>query len=115
MENKESIFTRFINFIKRVFGNEEPKQIPAETKVIQKQEPKSNFFDDLRISEEKVEDSPIIKLQNQFENGEMDLCFMSDEEIHNLSQLYKTQVADLKTKLKNKQQELNMLQKKLAS
>lgn len=36
---------------------------------------------------------------------------MSDDEIHNLSQLYKTQVADLKTKLKNKQQELNMLQK----
>ena len=81
MENKENIFKKFINFIKRIFGNEEPKQISEKTEVITKQEPKSNFFDELKLYKE--EDPTLLKLQSQYEKNEVDLCVMSDEEIHN--------------------------------
>lgn len=112
MENKENIFTRFINFIKRMFGKEEPKQILAKTEVITKQEPKSNFLDELRLYKE---DPTLLKLQNQYEKSEIDLCVMSNEQIHDLSSLYKRQVSELKKKLNDKKTELSIMQHKIKS
>lgn len=111
MESKENIFTRFINFIKRIFGNEEPKQIPAKTEEITKQESKSNFFDELRLYKE--EDPTLLKLQNQYEKNEIDLCVMSNEQIHDLNSLYKRQVSELKKKLNDKKTELSIMQHKI--
>jgi len=113
MENKENIFTRFINFIKRMFGREEPKQIPAKTEAITKQEPKSNFLDEVRLYKE--EDPTLLKLQKQYEKSEIDLCVMSNEQIHDLSSLYKRQVSELKKKLNDKKTELSIMQHKIKS
>lgn len=113
MENKENIFTRFINFIKRMFGKEELKQIPAKTEVITKQEPKSNFLDEVRLYKE--EDSTLLKLQKQYEKNEIDLCVMSNEQIHDLSSLYQRQVSELKKKLNDKKTELSIMQHKIKS
>lgn len=109
----ENIFTRFINFIKKMFGKEEPKQIPATTEVITTQEPKTNFFDELRLYKE--EDSTLLKLQNQYEKSEIDLSLMSNEQIHDLSSLYKRQVSELKKKLNDKKTELIIMQHKIKS
>lgn len=111
MENKENIFTRFINFIKRMFGNKEPKQIPAKVEIIAKQEPKSNFFDELRLYKE--EDPTLLKLQNQYEKSEIDLCVMSNEQIHDLNSLYKRQISELKKKLNDKKTELSVMQHRI--
>lgn len=113
MKNKENIFTKFINFIKRMFGKEEPKQIPTKTEVIAKQEQKSNFLDELRLYKE--ENPTLLKLQNQYEKSEIDLCVMSNEQIHDLSALYKRQVAELKKKLNDKKTELSIMQDKINS
>ena len=113
MESKENIFTRFINFIKRIFGNEEPKQIPAKTEVIANQEPKSNFSDELRLYKE--EDPTLLKLQNQYEKSEIDLCVMSNEQIHDLNSLYKRQVPELRKKLTDKKTELSIMQRRIKS
>ena len=118
MESKENIFTRFVNFIKRIFGNEEPKQIPAKTEVISKpefvkQEPKSNFMNELRLNKE--ENSSLLKLQNQFEKNEIDLRVMSNEQIHDLNSLYKRQVSELKKKLNDKKTELSIMQHRIKS
>ena len=87
MKNKENIFTRFINFIKRIFGNEELKQISEKTEVIVNQETKSNFLESLRLY--KDEDLEILKLQKQYEKNEIKLQEMSNEQIHKLNLLYK--------------------------
>ena len=118
MESKENIFTRFINFIKRIFGNEELKQIPTKTGVISKtefgqQEQKSNFMDELKLYKE--ENPSLLKLQNQFEKNEIDLCVMSSEEIHDLNSLYKRQIFELKKKLNDKKTELSIMQNKIKS
>lgn len=111
MEKKYNIFTRFINFIKQMLKNESPKQIPAETEVMTKQEPKSNFFDELRLYKE--ENPTLLKLQNQYEKSEIDLCVMSNEQIHDLNSLYERQVSELKKKLNDKKTELSIMQHKI--
>ena len=111
MKNKKNILTRFINFIKRIFGNEEPKQIVEKSEVIAKQEQKSNFFDELRVYKE--EDSELLKLQNQYEKNEVDLCVMSNEQIHELNSLYERQISELKKKLNDEKTKLSMMQNKI--
>lgn len=111
MQNKENIFTRFVNFIKRMFEKEELKQIPIKTEIITKQEPKPNFLDEVRLYKE--EDPTLLKLQKQYEKSEIDLCVMSNEQIHNLNSLYKRQVSELKKKLNDKKTELSIIQHKI--
>ena len=113
MKNKENIFTKFINFIKRLFEKEEPKQLYAKTEVITKHEPKSNFLNELRLYKE--ESPTLLKLQNQYEKNEIDLCVMSNEQIHELSSLYQRQVSELKKKLNDKKAELSIMQHKIKS
>ena len=118
MEIKENIFTRFIKFIKKIFESEEPKQIPAKTEVMSKpefvkQEPKSNFMNELRLNKE--ENSSLLELQNQFEKNEIDLRVMSNEQIHDLNSLYKRQVSELKKKLNDKKTELSIMQHRIKS
>jgi len=113
MRNKENIFRRVINFIKRIFGNEEPKQISAKTETIKNKESKSNYFDELKLYKE--EDLALLKLQNQYEKGEIDLSAMSDEQLSDLNALYKRQVSELKKKLNDQKTEITILQHKIKS
>ena len=70
-------------------------------------------MDELRLYKE--EDPTLLKLQNQFEKNEIDLCVMSNEEIHDLNSLYKRQVSELKKKLTDKKTELNIMQRRIKS
>ena len=113
MENKKNIFTRFINFIKRLFGNEELKQLPEKAEVITRYESNSDFSNKLKLYKE--EDPTLLNLQNQYEKNEINLSAMSNEQIHNLSLLYNRQVSELKKKLNNQKTELSIIQHKIKS
>ena len=110
---KESIFTRFVNFIKGIFGKKVEQEIPAPVETIEKKEVKSNFFDEIRIYKE--ENKELLDLQSKYENNEIDLCVMSNEEIHELNSLYKRQVSDLKKKLDDKKTQLAIMQNRIKS
>ena len=114
---KESIFTKFVNFIKGLFGYKvaEVKENPIQTtnNVPEKTEKKASFLEELRI--EKEEDPELIKLQNQFENKELDLCVMSNEQVESLNSLYKRQVSDLKKKLDDKKTQLAIMKNRIKS
>lgn len=110
---KESIFTRFVNFIKGIFGKKVEQEIPAPVETIEKKDVKSNFFDEIRINKE--EDKELLDLQSKYENNEIDLCVMSNEEIHKLNSLYKRQVSDLKKKLDDKKTELAIMKNRIKS
>lgn len=47
--------------------------------------------------------------------NEIDLCEMSNEQIHELNLLYKRQVSELKKKLNDKKTELSIMQQKIKS
>ena len=63
----------------------------------------------------KEENPTLLKLQNQYEKSEIDLCVMSNEQIHDLSSLYRRQVSELKKKLNDKKTELSIMQHKIKS
>lgn len=69
-------------------------------------ESRIKFLNDIKI--DKKEDEQLLKLQQKFENNESDLARMSNEEIHNLNQLYTRQINKLKKKIDNKKTELNI-------
>ena len=110
---KESIFTRFVNFIKGIFGKKVEQEITAPVETIEKKDVKSNFFDEIRINKE--EDKELLDLQSKYENNEIDLCVMSNEEIHELNSLYKRQVSDLKKKLDDKKTQLAIMKNRIKS
>ena len=110
MENKENILERFINFIKRIFGKEEVKQIAESTEEVAIKQEEPSFLDRIRVVEE---DDAITKLQKDFEKNATTLSSMSDEEIHELNMLYKKQIRDLRKTLSNRRAELNLLQHKI--
>lgn len=110
---KESIFTRFVNFIKGIFGKKVEQEIPAPVETIEKKDVKSNFFDEIRINKE--ENKELLDLQSKYENNEIDLCVMSNEEIHELDSLYKRQVLDLKKKLDDKKTQLAIMKNRIKS
>lgn len=109
---KENIFTKFINFFRKVFYREqnikEEKNVNIETENIKK-----DFLNEIKLEHE--EDSVLINLQKKYENKEIELSSMSDEEIHNLNLLYKRQIEDLSKKLDNKKTELNMIKNRIKS
>ena len=108
---KENIFTRFINFFRKVFYKE---QINIEDTINNRTDnTKNNFLYEIKIEHE--EDPNLINLQEQFENKEIDLASMSDEEVHNLNQLYKRQIEELKKKLENKKTEINIVKNRMQS
>lgn len=108
---KESIFTRFVNFIKGIFGKKVEQEIPASVETIEKKDVKSNFFDEIRINKE--ENKELLDLQSKYENNEIDLCVMSNEEIHELNSLYKRQVSDLKEKLDGQKTQLVIMKNRI--
>lgn len=110
---KESTFTRFVNFIKGIFGQKAEHDIPTPVETIEKKDVKSNFFDEIRINKE--ENKELLELQSKYENNEIDLCVMSNEEIHELDSLYKRQVSDLKKKLDDKKTQLSIIKNRIKS
>ena len=99
--------------IKGIFGYKEETILEDKKTQAIREETNGNFFDEIRVyREEKLE---LIKLQNQYEKDEIDLCVMSNEEIHELNSLYKRQITDLKSKLDDKKTQLNILKNKLAN
>ena len=108
---KESIFTRFVNFIKGIFGKKVEQEIPTQVETIENRDVKSKFLGEIRIYKE--ENKELLDLQSKYENKEIDLGAMSDEEIHELNLLYKKQVEELKKKIEDETTQISMLKYKI--
>ncbi|MGN1327780.1 MAG: hypothetical protein ACI4VQ_06890 [Clostridia bacterium] len=108
---KEGIFARFINFIKRISGQKLEQEIPSQVESIENKQIKSSFFNEIKIRKEKNKE--LLDLQRKYQNNELDLAVLSDEEIDELDSLYKRQVSDLKRKLDNKKTQLAIIKNRI--
>lgn len=108
---KESIFTKFVNFIKGIFGKKVDQKITPQVQSIEFKEKKSDFIKEIRLNKE--ENKGLLELQRKYENNEIDLSVMSDEEIHELNLLYKRQVSDLKKTLEDKKTQLDIMKRRV--
>ena len=106
MEEKQNLFSKFINFIKSIFKKEEAKQIPQKTSKTVNDIEKSEFVNEIKL--QNYEDSEILKIQEQYENGRLELASLTDEQVHALKLLYEKQISDLEKKLEENKTELNI-------
>lgn len=116
---KENIFTKFLNFFKNIFKSkkQEPGYIQQDI-ILEKErvqnivtpEVKKDFKSEIKIGQENNE---LLYLQKKFENNEVTISSMSNDQIRDLIILYKEQVRNLKEKIKEKKTELNTRKSKL--
>jgi len=106
---KESILKKIFNFIQNIF-NKKGTVIEENNNKNVNDNIKDTFIKQIKINNES--NSEISKLQKKFENNEITLDSMSDEEVHNLNLLYKEQISNLNKKLDEKKSELKILKNK---
>ena len=116
---KENIFTKFLNFFKNLFKPKKQElgyiqqDIILEKERVQNivtPEVKKDFKSEIKIGQENNE---LLYLQKKFENNEVTISSMSNEQIRDLIILYKEQVRNLKAKINEKKSELNTRKSKL--
>lgn len=107
---KENFFTKFINFFRKILYKEETieQDIIIDNKAADN---KKSFINSIKLEHE--EDPVLLNLQKEFENEEIELASLSDQEIEDLNLLYKRQIEELKKKLDNKKTELNIIKNRI--
>lgn len=131
IEKKENIFTKILNFFKRLFKGENSNKSINENSLdnlsdiisnniekndyaykAERSEEESEFLNYLRI--DKKEDPDLLELQERFENKEILMSELSDEELIKLNDLYNRQINNMKRELENKRTKVGMLKFKLS-
>ena len=97
--NKKSIFYKIKTFFIKLFGgnsvyqNESQVENIKDNAVQSNMKQKDDFIETLRNIEN--DETKLLKLQKQFDNGEIDRNQLSEEQIAKLTELYKKQINDL--------------------
>ena len=96
--NENSILYKIKSFFLRLFrgkrsATNEPQVEPVENIEVQSDKRKDAFMESIRNVEN--EETKLLKLQQQFDNREIDKSQLSKEQIANLTALYKKQINDL--------------------
>lgn len=130
IEKKDNIITKMINFFRNIFYKERDSKtdindVENDDKVenikeIETQENieenvsqrETEFLNYIRVN--KKEDPELIELQKKFENKEILMSELSDEELINLNELYQRQIDNMKRELENKKTKIGMLKFKLS-
>lgn len=106
---KKNIFKKIINFFKNIFNKDalEENGENAETLIKNEINTEKSIFGDLSI--DKSYDLELLKIQQRYENGEIEFLDFSDSEYESLLELYNSQIKDLEKSIENKKTEINML------
>lgn len=108
--NENSIFYKIKNFFRNLFGKKESNITPIENQVLKTQDITNNKKDSFRETITNIEndETKLLKLQKQFDNGEITEEELTQKQIEDLENLYNKQIEELqksnelrKEKIKN--------------
>ena len=108
--NENSTFYKIKNFFRNLFGKKENNITPIENQVLKTQEIADNKKDSFRDTITNIEndETRLLKLQKQFDNGEIAEEELTQKQIDDLEKLYNKQIEELqksnelrKEKIKN--------------
>ena len=108
--NENSIFYKIKNFFRNLFGKKENNITPIENQVLKTQEMTNNKKDSFKeiITNIENDETRLLKLQKQFDNGEITEEELTQKQIEDLENLYNKQIEELqksnelrKEKIKN--------------
>lgn len=96
--NENSIFYKIKNFFRNLFGKKENNITPIENQVLKTQEITNNKRDSFRETVTNIEndETRLLKLQKQFDNGEITEEELTQKQIEDLENLYNKQIEELK-------------------
>ena len=97
--NRKSIFYKIKTFFEKFFRQDSVHQNRTQVDSIKDnaEQPNINSKDDFIETLRNIEndETKLLKLQKQFDNGEIDRSQLSEEQITRLTELYKKQINDL--------------------
>lgn len=112
IERKENFFTKVINFIRGLFKKDGSIQSETtDSNTVYSSTNNSEFMDYIKI--EKDEDKKLLEMQAKFENKEILMSEMSDNDLILLKKLYDSQIEDLNKEIDNKKTKIGMLRFRL--
>ncbi len=96
--NENSIFYKIKNFFRNLFGKKENNITPIENQVLKTQEITNNKRDSFKETVTNIEndETRLLKLQKQFDNGEITEEELTQKQIEDLENLYNKQIEELK-------------------
>lgn len=111
--NEDSIFYKIKTFFRNLFhkGTKFEDNIAEETQIINQENRKSDFIENIRNVED--EETKLLKLQKQYRNGEIKEDDMTEEQISSLTALYDKQIVNLKKSNELRKQKLLEYRRKM--
>ena len=94
--NEKSIFYKIKRFFKNLFNsnkNIQPQEVNINNNILEDGIKKETFIDSLKNIEN--EETKLLKLQKQYEKGEISTGELSSDQMSSLKELYKKQISDL--------------------
>lgn len=92
---KENIFTKISNFFKKLFSRKkEYIEESVDENLIYNIQQKENFVENIVIKDNE-EEKRLKALQLQYDNGEIDEEYISDEDIDKLIEMYERETEEL--------------------
>ena len=113
MSYKESIFTKILNFFKKLFLKEKngTSQEGVEQPISNKQQ-KENFIENISINENE-EEKRLKRLQLQYDNGEINEEDISKEDMDKLIEIYQKETEELNADTKKRKNHIAQMLKEL--
>lgn len=115
-KEKNSLWKRISNFFKSIFFKNRIKEIEDTTRSYEInpiEKSKSNFWKNIRI-EEELEDKELLELQRKFINKEISMNELTEQQISDLTALYKRQTERILRKTEQIKAETEIINAKIA-
>lgn len=100
IEYKENIFTKILNFFKRIFKKDISPTENIIEKTIENEKKNNEFFENIYIKQNE-EEMRLKKLQLQYDNGEIDEDDILEEDMDKLIEMYEKETDELNKDTEN--------------
>lgn len=110
---KENIFNKITSFFKNIFRKKTNIETPQQVETKEEKEVQNNNF--IEAFNKENDDQKLLKLQNQFENNEIDISVFTNDELEKLYLLYEKQNEELRKILADKLNQLDIIKRRIES
>lgn len=109
--NENSILYKIKRFFRNLFGRKEINIEPVLNMEVKEENNKNSFMEDIRNIENK--ETKLLKLQKQYHSGQISEKDLTDEQIRDLTNLYKKQNEEIRKSNAIREQRLLNYRRKL--
>ena len=108
--NNENIFRKLLHFIKKIFDKQASNKSYSKMNTPSDSEDnsKNTFLENIQVIHSDI--GELLDLQKKYENNEITLYDLSQEQLYELNILYQRQIVKLKKQITDAQTEIKIVQ-----